>query len=168
VGTKSELEVKAYVLLLQAGVRELEAPGTRVDKFDLADVPAAAETGEETWRTEETLAEALEKRARDAEEVAEAKTWGDDGWLIDEQRADDIEAAHETQGTTAPETKDLDDEGGESDSLYEDDAAADGREAHTHHPTGRPLSSDDLLKPATLLQLSRSPSPPGLATSLSI
>lgn len=155
ISTKSEPEVKAYILLLQAGVRELDAPGTRVEKFDLSDVPAAAEIGETPLNAEELLAEALEKRARDAEEDLEKTKWGDERWLIDDDQAAEIEAKYDTVDTAGTGAGDEDEEEVKTGpNHYDDFASQHGLDDDSNDEN--PLNSDHLLKPAAFLQLSRS------------
>ena len=85
VNTKSEPEIKSYILLLQEGVRELDAKATQ--QFGPADVSAALETEPELLKAEELLATAVEERARAVEETREKQQWGEESWLIDDDAA---------------------------------------------------------------------------------
>jgi RNA polymerase I-specific transcription initiation factor RRN5 len=143
IGTKSEPEVRAYILLLQEGVRELDAKATQ--QFGLADVPAAVEIGAELLEVEEALAAVVEGRTRAVEEVKEEQRWGEEAWLIDE----DVAAAFdERYGDSDGEvTKDRENEDDEAEAVRI--TSGDGK------PDQHPLSSDELLKASTFLQLSR-------------
>lgn len=139
VGTKAEPEIKAYILLLQEGVRELDAKATH--QFGPADVHAAIETGSELLEAEEVLATAVEGKARAVEEAREKQKWGEESWLIDE----DVAAAIDERYGSPDEQETKDDQADEAHST-----SGDGE------PNSRMPSSDELLKPSTLLQLSRS------------
>jgi RNA polymerase I-specific transcription initiation factor RRN5 len=139
VGTKSEPEIKAYILLLQQGARELQAK-SRVELAS-ADLPAAAEIGAECLEAEEAAAGALEAKARAAEEGKEKVRWSEEHWLIDE----DVAAALDEQ---------YDDEGEQDDA--EDDANADPTANTNDELENTPPTSLKLLKVSALLQLSRS------------
>lgn len=149
IGTKSEFEVQAYILLLQEGVRELNVTGKSTERFELADAPAAAEISEEFLAAEEALVAELNRKAIEQEESREKERWGEEDWLIDEEAAEAIEAALEDSSEKAVKLDGSEDgwsEGSES--------ARSGASEGQHDST--PLSSDQLLKPATFLRLSRS------------
>jgi hypothetical protein len=139
VGTKSEPEIKAYILLLQQGARELQAKS----RVELAseDLPAAAEIGAECLEAEEAAAGALEAKARAAEEGKEKVRWSEEHWLIDE----DVAAALDEH---------YDDEGEQDDA--EDDANADPTANTNDELEDTPPTSLELLRASALLQLSRS------------
>jgi RNA polymerase I-specific transcription initiation factor RRN5 len=137
IGTKAEPEIKAYILLLQEGVWELDAKSTQ--QFGPANVPAAIETSSDLLEAEETLAAVVERRAKAVEEAGEKKTWGEESWLID----DDAVAA-------------FDERYGSSDEGVTKDAQVEEGQAKTIKTDSRSLSSDQLLKASTFLQLSRS------------
>jgi RNA polymerase I-specific transcription initiation factor RRN5 len=137
IGTKSEPEIKAYILLLQEGVRELDAKVTQ--QFGPADVPSAIETSSDLLEAEESLAAVIEGRAKAVEEAGEKQKWGEETWLIDEDAAAVMEERHGN-----PEEPDI-----KAGAIEKDQTG-------TVHTDNRPLSSDQLLKASTFLQLSRS------------
>jgi len=144
VGTKAEPEIKAYILLLQEGVRELDAKATQ--QFGPADVSAAVETEPDLLEAEELLAAAIEERARAVEEGREKQQWGEESWMIDDDAVASLEDRY--GGSNAETTKDGDDE--------------DSRPDVSHNTSDDELSdkgsipSTELLNAATFLQLSRS------------
>lgn len=144
VGTKAEPEIKAYILLLQEGVRELDTKATQ--QFGPADVPAAIETKLELLEAEETLAAALEERARAVEETREKQVWGEESWLIDEDAAAAIEERYGEPDARTSRAIDA-----EQDRREATRSTSDERQSDSSSP-----SSVELLKAATFLQLSRS------------
>jgi RNA polymerase I-specific transcription initiation factor RRN5 len=144
VGTKAKPEIKAYVLLLQEGIRELDIKATQ--QFGPADVPAAVETEPELLEAEETLAAALEEKARAVEVAREKQSWGEDAWLIDEDAATAFEKCY--VGPDASNTKRADAE--------EDQNEADRTSSEDGQLNSRSPSSIELLDASTFLQLSRS------------
>ena len=144
VGTKAEAEIKAYIILLQEGVRELDASATR--QFGPADVPAAIEIQPESLQVEETLAAAVESRARAAEEAREQQRWGESSWLIDE----DVAAAIDERFGNSNNEADVKGE------VKNDLPRAHNENTSDEGSDDRPLSSDELLNASMLLQLSRS------------
>jgi RNA polymerase I-specific transcription initiation factor RRN5 len=137
IGTKAEPEIKAYILLLQEGVRELDAKATQ--QFGPADVPAAIETSSDLLEAEEILAAIVEGRAKVVEEAGEKQRWGEKSWLINEDAAAAIDERYGrlNEGNT------------KGDGAGENQAEADRTDSGS-------LSSDQLLKASTFLQLSRS------------
>lgn len=144
IGTKCEAEIRAYILLLQEGVRECNANATQ--QFGPADVSAAIEVQFESLQAEELLASAVELRAKAAEEAKEQKRWGDSQWLIDEAAAaaiderfgdSTIEVTRESQAKEDP---------AETSNGLPDDRESDNRAP----------SSDELFNASIFLQLSRS------------
>lgn len=151
VGTKSEFEVKAYVLLLQEGARELDEKGKAREKFHLSDVPAAAEISEECLDVEEACVAELDRRVKEQEMAVEKEWWGEENWLIDEDAAAAIEAASvDASGKPIKPENSADDEVVDPDPAHYD--ASDAQ----HDSTSSQLSSDLLLNPSNFLQLSRS------------
>jgi RNA polymerase I-specific transcription initiation factor RRN5 len=146
IGTKSEPEINAYILLLQQGAKELQAKS----RLELApaDLPAAAEIGAECLQAEEAAADALEAKARVAEEEKERLRWSEEQWLIDE----DVAAALDAQYEVAVE----DDDAAEHDDPVKGDASADSAARNSDESDNAPLTSLELLKASSLLQLSRS------------
>lgn len=147
IGTKSEPEIKAYILLLQEGVRELDARSRQ--KWSLVDVPAAIEIGEECLELEEAIADAIEGRAKTAEEDREKQKWGLERWVLDEESAAAIDNLHDD-----PELQDFKTDGEGKAVAPGAPDQPDGEESE--QPEDLPLSSDQLLKPSAFLQLSRS------------
>lgn len=144
VGTKAEPEIKAYILLLQEGVKELEAKATQ--QFGPEDVIAAVETEPDLLEAEELLATTIEERSRAVEEAKEKQRWGEESWLIDDEVAASLEDRY--GGPDAKVTKDSnvqDEQHEASRSISGDEKSASG-----------PPSSTELLNAATFLQLSRS------------
>lgn len=143
VGTKSQPEIKAYILLLQQGVGELQAK-SRLELAS-ADLPAAAEISAECLRAEEAAAAVLEAKARAVEEEREKIRWGEEDWLIDEDVAAAFDAKYEEQDNAT-----------EQDETVEDDANADSTARTSNSPNNSPPPTPlQLLKASTLLQLSR-------------
>jgi RNA polymerase I-specific transcription initiation factor RRN5 len=137
IGTKAEPEIKAYILLLQEGVRELDAKATQ--QFGPADVPAAIETSCDLLGAEENLAAVVEGRTKAVEEAREKQKWGEKSWLIDEDAATAIENRY-----------------GSPDEGNIQDGATEANHAKADRTDSDLLSSEQLLKASSLLQLSRS------------
>jgi RNA polymerase I-specific transcription initiation factor RRN5 len=137
IGTKSEPEIKAYVLLLQEGVREVDAKATQ--QFGPADVPAAIETSSDLLEAEESLAAVVEGRTKAAEEAGEKQKRGEESWLIDEDAAAAIDERY-----VSPDGADT------------KDGEIEGNQAEADRTKSDSLSSDQLLKASTFLQLSQS------------
>jgi RNA polymerase I-specific transcription initiation factor RRN5 len=146
VGTKSEPEIKAYILLLQQGARELQAK-SRLELAS-ADLPAAVEIGVECLQAEEAAAGALEAKARAVEEEKERVRWSNEQWLIDE----DVAAALDAQYEDAVEH----DDAAEHDDHVDGDANADPAARNSNESDNTPPTSLELLRASSLLQLSRS------------
>lgn len=143
VHTKAEPEIKAYILLLQEGVRELDAKATQ--QFGLADVPAAIETEPDLLEAEEALAVVVERRARAVEEAREKERLGEESWLIDE----DVAAAIDERfgGPDDEDTENHEDEEGQAERVPT-------TLGNGGSDSASPLP-DELLKASTLLELSR-------------
>ena len=144
VGTKAEPEIKAYILLLQEGVRELDAKATQ--QFGHAEFAAAVETKPDLMEAEELLATVIGDRARAAEEAKEKQRWGEGSWLIDEDAAAAIEERYGGLDARTTNTSDVE----------EDQHEATHSASKEETSNSRPPLSTELLKAATLLQLSRS------------
>lgn len=143
VGTKSEPEIKAHILLLQEGVRELDAKATQ--QFGPTDVSAAVETEPDLLETEELLATAIEERARVVEEAREKQQWGEESWLIDDDAAASFEDRY---GSSNAETT--------KDGNVEDSRPETSHNTSDNEPSDKRLiSSTELLNAAKFLQLSR-------------
>ncbi|KAM0692927.1 hypothetical protein Q7P36_007484 [Cladosporium allicinum] len=140
IGTKSEPEIQAYILLLQQGTRELQAK-SRLELAS-ADLPAAAEIGAECVQAEEGAAGALEAKARAVEEEKEKSRWSEEHWLIDEDVAAALDAQYED--TT------------EHDDAVEEYGNASPAARTNDEPETTPPISLEVLKASALLQLSRS------------
>ena len=146
VGTKAEPEIKAYILLLQQGARELQAK-SRLELAS-ADLPAAAEISAECLQAEEAAAGVLEAKARAVEEEKEKVRWSEGHWLIDE----DVAAALDEQHEDATARDDAADNDGTIENVANvDPTVRTGEESEKTSPT-----SLELLKASALLQLSRS------------
>ena len=144
IGTKAEPEIKAYILLLQEGVRELETKTTQ--QFGPADFPAAVETDPDLLKAEELLATAIEEKAKAVEEAREKQQWGEESWLIDDDAAASLEERYGSSN---------------ADATNDDDDVEESR-PETSHNTSDDEKSDkgsipsaELLNAATLLELSR-------------
>jgi hypothetical protein len=144
VGTKAEPEIKAYILLLQEGVRELDTKSAQ--QFGPADVSAAVETEPELLETEELLATAIEERARALEEAREKQQWGEESWLIDDDVVTFLEDRYGSPNEKATKDDDAEETQHEASRATSD---------HEQSDSGQP-SSIELLNAATFLQLSRS------------
>ena len=144
IGTKAEPEIKAYILLLQEGVRELETK--TVQQFGPGDVSAAIETEPDSLKAEELVATAIEKRSRTIEEAIEKKQWGEESWLIDDDVAASLETRHGSSNGETTKDDDVEDSRHEAPHITSDDERSD---------EGL-IASTELLNAATLLQLSRS------------
>jgi len=145
VGTKSVPEIKAYILLLQRGAKEVRAK-SRHD-FGPADLPAAGEIGAECLEAEEAAAGVLEAKARAVEEGNEKVRWGKEHWLIDE----DVAAALDAKYEDAVEHEDS----AENNDIVADDANLDHTARTSDESDNSPPTSLELLKASSLLQLSR-------------
>ncbi|KAI1876778.1 uncharacterized protein JN550_000850 [Neoarthrinium moseri] len=93
IGTKSQLEVRQYIMLLSQRER------TRRDDTELrrktlrpADLPAAAELSHDCCAALDEAADDLSLRQENYETSAEEKRWGDH-WLITQQTLKELEAA---------------------------------------------------------------------------
>lgn len=151
IGTKSQFEVKAYILLLQEGVRELDVAGRAREKFELADAPVAAEISEECLEVEESIAAELHRRVQEQEEAKEQERWGEENWLIDEDVAAEIEIESGTGNEKAIKTEDNEDDGpvdAETPQSRSNDEENDSNSTL--------LSADQLLNSSNFLQLSQS------------
>jgi RNA polymerase I-specific transcription initiation factor RRN5 len=144
VGTKAEPEIKAYILLLQEGVRELDAKSTQ--QFGPADVSIAVETEPDLLEAEELLATAIEERARAVEEAREKQQWGEESWLIDNDVAASLEDRYGSSNAENTKNGDVEDSRHEDSRTTTDDEQSDNGS----------LSSTELLNATTMLQLSRS------------
>ena len=144
IGTKAEPEIKAYILLLQEGVRELETK--TVQQFGPGDVSAAIETEPDSLKAEELVATAIEKRSRTIEEAIEKKQWGEESWLIDDDAAASLENRHGSSNEETAKDDGLEDSRHEAPHITSDDEQSDEGS----------ITSTELLNAATLLQLSRS------------
>jgi hypothetical protein len=82
IGTKSRLQVREYMVLLQEGLRNEHRNGPK--ELDLTDLPAALEVSTELCEVLETAADALALRQERYEEMLEREKWGDDSWLLTE------------------------------------------------------------------------------------
>lgn len=145
IGTKSEPEIKAYILLLQEGVRELDTKSAQ--QFGPADVSAAVETESDLLEAEELLATTIEERSRAVEEAKEKQKWGEESWLID----DDVAASLEDR-FGRPDAKAAKDGNVEDEQQTEVARSTSGDEQSASGPP----SSTELLNATTFLQLSRS------------
>ena len=91
IGTKSEIEVRAYLLLLQDQLyHEYSRPTSKAD-LSFVEIPAALEVSTECEAELELAAEALALRVEQHEAELARDEFGDD-WLIDEDTAERIEA----------------------------------------------------------------------------
>ncbi|OQN97036.1 hypothetical protein B0A48_16840 [Cryoendolithus antarcticus] len=149
VGTKSEPEVKAYLVLLDAGVRELEATSRPNDLFTLSEIPAAAELDAKLGINLDDSAADLSQRVFDAESRAERKLHGE-WWCIDDETAGKLELL---TGTALPDEVDSTstDNASEASSDKSDESppSSPGKQATLPTPAAR------LLKPTEFLNLSR-------------
>lgn len=150
IGTKSQFEVKAYILLLEEGVRELDVAGRAREKFELADAPVAAEISEECLEVEESIAKELDRRVQEREEAKEQERWGEEDWLIDEDVAAAIATEFEIGNEKAIKTEDNEDDGPID---TETPRSRSNDEENDSNSTS--LSSDQLLNASNFLQLSR-------------
>lgn len=142
VPTKSDAEIKAYLLLLDESLSSSATYGTSTEQLDMSDVPAASEVPSDLESALDAAATALECHVHDHDVKAEQKVNGD-VWLIDIQAADQIELeyeiSHEQQGNAENE--------------LDNTSAAAG-----HAPAPASLAAatkpESLLRPAALLELS--------------
>ncbi|KAI1744166.1 hypothetical protein F4680DRAFT_283975 [Xylaria scruposa] len=87
IGTKSELEVHQYLVLLDA----TEGKGDRQNALRPVDIPAAVEIGAECAAALEAAADALSLRQESYEEQAEKERWGS-RWRVTAQLAETLES----------------------------------------------------------------------------
>ncbi|KAK1699686.1 hypothetical protein BDP55DRAFT_203289 [Colletotrichum godetiae] len=94
IQTKSEIEVRQYILLLQAAVegRDKEQDGAN-KPIHLADYPAAVEISPLCCHALDAAADALSFRQERHEEIVEQKKWGE-CWNINLELAKRIEGDH--------------------------------------------------------------------------
>lgn len=151
IGTKSQFEVKAYILLLQEAVRELNVAGRAREKFELADAPVAAEISEECLEVEESIAAELDRRVQEQEEAKEQERWGEENWLIDEDVAAEIEIESGTGNEKAIKTEDNEDDG-----LVDAETPQSRSNDEENDSNSTSLSADQLLNSSNFLQLSQS------------
>lgn len=145
IRTKSEQEIRVYLLLLQDGVIAQEVKPVKLPKqggFMYSDIPAAAEISSEGERTFGLAADALAVHVEKYISQLESEKFGDD-WLINEDMAERMELLQQSEPEAA-----LDANG--SAEAVEDDSK-DTREYQA-------LDADiaTLLCPSHFLQLSRS------------
>ncbi|KAJ1333607.1 RNA polymerase I-specific transcription initiation factor RRN5 [Microdochium nivale] len=92
VHTKSVLEVRQYLMLLQdAAINRRENQAGRSATVTLADHPAAIEVDQDTCNALDAAADDLSLRQEAHEEGVEEHRWGDTPWLITPAVARDLE-----------------------------------------------------------------------------
>ncbi|KAJ9214969.1 hypothetical protein DTO166G4_3367 [Paecilomyces variotii] len=96
IGTKSELEVLDYIKLLQAGLERQHLLERHPRSIVLGDVPAAAEVSPECCEALDEFAEILALEEQASEDTSGRKKHHDN-WIIDREKAEQIEQQLETQ-----------------------------------------------------------------------
>ncbi|GAD97285.1 hypothetical protein ANI_1_1590064 [Paecilomyces variotii No. 5] len=96
IGTKSELEVLDYIKLLQSGLEHQHLLERHTRTIVLGDVPAAAELSQECCGALDEFAEISGLEEQAAEDALGRKAHHDN-WIIDHERAEQIEQQLETQ-----------------------------------------------------------------------
>ncbi|KAL1850618.1 hypothetical protein Plec18170_006903 [Paecilomyces lecythidis] len=96
IGTKSELEVLDYIKLLQSGLEHQHLLERHTRTIVLGDVPAAAEISQECCEALDEFAEVLSLEEQASEDTLGRKAH-QDNWIIDHERAEQIEQQLETQ-----------------------------------------------------------------------
>lgn len=88
IGSKSEIEVHEYILLLDEGVRQRHNRSARL--LQSVEVPAALEISEECCAVLERAGDALTSRQERASEKVDRQKWGD-SWLLTQESSRWIE-----------------------------------------------------------------------------
>ncbi|KAK6438411.1 hypothetical protein LTR95_005381 [Oleoguttula sp. CCFEE 5521] len=149
VGSKSEPEVKAYLLLLDTGVRELEATSRPNDLFTHSEVPAAAELGVALEIVLDDSATDLSQRVFDAESRAERNLHGE-WWCINDETATKLELLAETVLPDEVESTSTDNA-----SEASSDESDESQQFSADKQQTLPVPAAALLKPTEFLNLSR-------------
>ena len=90
--SKSETEVRSFILSLQNGCAEASRTADRFALTGGADIPSASEVGERCERALESAADALAQRQLTVEEAIERKRHGD-WWLLNAETIVDLDEA---------------------------------------------------------------------------
>ncbi|SMQ54623.1 unnamed protein product [Zymoseptoria tritici ST99CH_1A5] len=142
VGSKSELQIRSYLLLLQEGRKGSSLTTSSRAEKQHVDPPSAFEISEDGEHTLNNAAHALSAQVNSHEEDQERQRYGEQ-WLIDEDVAEEMDVHYQQYSKSA-------------DSLEQE-----LRETGNDDDTKSPLVSLDtgdphLLRPSSFLQLSRS------------
>ncbi|KAL2811654.1 hypothetical protein BJX63DRAFT_270088 [Aspergillus granulosus] len=101
IGSKSELEVQEYLRLLQKGVRRQHFSDSHPRTAILGDIPAAAEISEQCCKSLEQHAELL-CLVEQVEENIEGKLRYGRQWIVDQETAEQLDAAFDTENGETP------------------------------------------------------------------
>ncbi|WYZ45424.1 hypothetical protein EsH8_VIII_000740 [Colletotrichum jinshuiense] len=94
IQTKSEIEVRQYIALLQDAVKRREqGQDGGLESLELADYPAAVETSQPCCHALDEAADAISFRQERHEELVEQKKWGE-CWNINMELAKRVEGDH--------------------------------------------------------------------------
>ena len=118
VGTKSPAEIRVYIELLQAGLTEATATQRGADTSSTSELPIAHEIHPDLERALDESAGSLARRIEELDAAEEYSRYGEE-WLIDEEVAEALEAAHE--GHVSSQDDEVN--GGSASSLASDSAA---------------------------------------------
>lgn len=154
IGTKSAPEVQAYLLLLQEGVRELEASFNPREVSCSDNAHAAWEVSVETEDAANLAADAIAERVERDGAVREREKYGD-WWLIDEIAAEELEGLFEDQ-SSAERSADQKDGMKTNAEVGNQVYTAFGPNEPIAAPVDLPMSAARLLRPANFLKLSKS------------
>ncbi|KAK6437695.1 hypothetical protein LTR95_006110 [Oleoguttula sp. CCFEE 5521] len=149
IATKSEPEARAYILLLEAGVHEIETISKPKDLFSQSEIPAAAEVGVDLGRILDDSATDLSERVFDVEMRAARKLY-DAWWCIDETTAIQIESLIKTASSDGSGSTSMGDEPDESPEKSDMSQSSSANEQATP-----PVPAAALLKPMAFLNLSQ-------------
>lgn len=151
IGSKSEAEVHLYLKLFHTGAAELEATSKARRAFSHRDIPAAYEVSVECEKHLEAAGDCLASCV-ERQDVERWKEKYGDHWLIDEKLAEELDSqAEQEEGVDA----DDEDDRAEANSSGHPAAARASNEKSEEAAGLSNVSSARLLRPAALLQLSR-------------
>ncbi|EEP81500.1 predicted protein [Uncinocarpus reesii 1704] len=154
IGTKSQMEVRHYLDLLQRNFELRNVAEEQVHNIILSDIPAACEISNECCIALESVAKALCLRDEQTHNVAGKRKHGD-FWLVDREIATFVEEDQESEAEAEPEEA-------EPDPILEPEPAPElGSLPDTEPPTGEDSSKNDssvrthgIFATAKLLKLS--------------
>ena len=171
IATKSEAEIRSYVLLLQVYSSPEDPCLSSLEKLTSAEVPAALEIGGDCENALELAAEAFEGYVLRQEVAVEKRRFGE-SWLIDGKLAAEIENRRQQLQAISSFKNEQTDEGDDEETEHEnngsDESEIDAQNGYATIKTASSansskspdtfphIASADLLTPSAFLVLSRS------------